>query len=393
MLCSLARMSHDVPTSSRRSHRVEVDRHDGYEVVHEPGLLRRFGALLRRTCGEVRVTVLTDSRLRPLYGAQLAASLHEAGLRSSWVEVAEGERSKTLTTFAQVLSDVRATGLDRRGVLVNFGGGVISDLGGFVASAYLRGVRYANLATSLIAQVDAAVGGKVAVNVPEGKNLVGAFHHPCLVAADAELLRTLGHRDFRSGIAEVVKIAILGSQELFAELQHERHAIVARDAARLTRVAAAATRLKMDLVSQDPYEHDLRRPLNLGHTLGHPIETDFAYEGVRHGEAVAVGIAVATLIANRRGTLANGPADAILRLLDDYDLLGCTGPLEPASILNHLRAVRLVRGGRLHFVLPTAIGAVQITDELGDGELVEGFEAYERLLARRRGGGTVEANA
>ncbi|MCA8976307.1 MAG: 3-dehydroquinate synthase [Planctomycetes bacterium] len=384
----------ETPPRTRISSSLSVSAHreDGYEVVHGPGLLDRFGDLLRATCGQVAVTVLTDGRVHDLYGERMAASLQRVGLPPQWIVVADGERSKTMATFGFVLGELLRFGMDRRSVLVNFGGGVISDLGGFAASAHLRGIRYANFATSMIAQVDASVGGKVAVNVDAGKNLVGAFHHPCLVAADATLLRTLGDRDFKSGIAEVIKIAILSSPDLFAMLQREQAALIARDADALSRIAAEAVRLKMELVAKDPYEQDLRRVLNLGHTLGHPIETDFAYQDVRHGEAVAVGMAIATIVAHRRGLIARADCIAILDLIECYALLGCVGPLEPTAILQHLRCVRLVRAQELHFVLPTAIGAVTITSDVEDGELVRSFELYEQIVGDRRDGKAWEAS-
>lgn len=359
---------------------VTATRRASYRVLHEPGLLARYGAVLREEVGAARLAVLSDVRVHSLFGRALESSLLQAGYSPQWIVVPEGERSKDLRTFEHVLGELQRLGIDRRGVLVNFGGGVVSDLGGYVAASHLRGIRYANFATSLMAQVDASVGGKVAVNSPHGKNLIGAFHHPVHVAADAQLLGMLGDRDFRSGMAEVIKVAILASPELFLMLQRERHGLVRRDAVLLTRVAAEAVRVKMALIAQDPYEEDLRRPLNFGHTLGHPIETDFAYQAVRHGEAVAIGMGVATLLARRAGRCDRDTALAIFGLLGSYDLIGNVGPLSTTTIIDRLREVRLVRGGLLNFVLPEAIGAVHITSELPDSELAAGFEAYEALV-------------
>jgi 3-dehydroquinate synthase len=253
-----------------------------------------------------------------------------------------------------------------------------------VASAYMRGIRYVNLATSLLGQIDACVGGKVAVNLPVGKNLIGAFHHPVHVAGDPDCLATLSERDFRSGIAEGIKVAILDGPALFGFLERERGALRARESEPLTHLVGEATRIKMDWIGRDPYESDLRRPLNLGHTLGHPIETEFGYRDIRHGEAVAIGMGVATCIARERGQIADVDAERIFALLAAYDLLGFDEPIRPDSVLEHMHVVRLIRGRRLHFVLPQGIGRVLITDELEDGDIVRGFERYERVVAERR---------
>ncbi len=373
-----------VDLRSRLDFAVQVSQRCGYEVVHAAGLLDRYGEVLQQAVGSARVVVLTDRRVEALYGARLITSLRAAGFEPATVVVAAGEPSKSWSTAAWVLEQLERHALDRRGVLVAFGGGVISDLGGFVASVYMRGVRYTNLSTSMIGQVDASVGGKVAVNAETAKNLYGAFHHPSHVAADAELLATLGARDLRSGVAEAIKMAILASPALFGALERDVAGLRALHAPSLRAVAFEAARLKMELIAPDPYESDLRRPLNLGHTLGHPIETDFGYQGVRHGEAVGIGIAVASWIAAGRGELTTDDRDRILGLLDRYGLLDSVGPIHPDRVVSHLRTVRLIRGGELHFVLPTGIGSVQIVADLPDEELVLGFEQHARNVAERR---------
>lgn len=363
---------------------VDVARSHSYGVSFEPGLTRRYGERLRRKFGELRIFVLTDTRVRRLHADGLVGSLESAGYRPKMLVVPEGERSKSIDTFARLQRELVSSGCDRHGLIVCLGGGMISDLGGYVASAYMRGIRYANFATSLLAQVDACVGGKVAVNLPAGKNLVGAFHHPVDVAGDPECLSTLSDQDFRSGMAEAIKVAILDSPVFFDFLDAERDAVVARSTAHLTHVVGTATRLKMARISEDPYEDDLRRPLNFGHTLGHPIETEFAYRGMRHGEAVAIGMGVATCIALDQGIIARDAAERIFRLLARYGLLGYSDPIRPDSVIEHMRVVRLIRGKRLHFVLPTHIGGVHITEDVGDREIVLGFERYQSVVAQHR---------
>ncbi len=368
--------------TARTAFTVRVPDERRYEVLFEPGLCARYGTLLREL-DATDLVVLTDKRVYRLYGEPFLASLREAGFEPKLIVIPDGERSKSMETFARLLDRLAELECDRRAVLVNFGGGVISDLGGFVASAYMRGIRYANFATSLLGQVDACVGGKVAVNSRHAKNLIGAFHHPSHAAGDPELLATLSDRDFRSGLAEAIKVAILDGSELFEFLERDREAIRAREPAALTHVVGEGARVKMDMIARDPYEADLRRPLNFGHTIGHPIETEFGYRGIRHGEAVAIGMGVATAIALHRGLIERDDADRILDLLQAYDLLGYDEPIRPDAVVEHVRYVRLIRGKKLHFVLPTRIGAVQITDALENGDLVRGFEHYERIVQER----------
>ena len=375
------------------SFRIRVPADLRYEVLYQPGLLGSYGRICRELMTERpgRLVVLSDDRVHRLYGGALRDSLHGAGLEPCFLKIPAGERSKELATFERLLDDLARVGMDRRGLLVNFGGGVVSDVGGFVASAFMRGIAYANFSTSLIGQLDAAVGGKVAVNSARAKNLIGSFHHPVHVAGDPCLLETLSKRDLRSGIAEAIKVGIIASPELFTMLEDRRSAVLAVDPHELTKVIGLAAEVKMELVSLDPYEEDLRRPLNFGHTLGHPIETEFAYKNVRHGEAVAVGMAVATILARNRNTLDSATAERIFDLLGAYDLIGCTPPIHADAVIQHLRYIKLIRGNHLYFVLPKRIGAVHITDALGNGELLRAFAEYEEICQDRADGEPVNS--
>lgn len=362
---------------------VSVPRTDRYDVVVEPGLVKRYGALLRDELQADDVFVLTERRVQKLYGTELEQSFTAAGLRQQWVTVPEGERAKSLVTFARVLDQLADLGCARRSVIVNFGGGAVSDLGGFVAASFMRGIRYVNLATSLIAQVDAAVGGKVAVNARLAKNLYGAFHHPSHVGADPTLLRTLSERDFRSGMAEAIKVAILDDSGQLAVLLERQHAAArSRDPYALAEIVELAARLKMEWISLDPYERDLRRPLNLGHTIGHPIETEYQYKKIRHGEAVAIGLGVATCLALRKRLIAQDQADRIFALLRRYGLLGFWEPVRAQAVFGHMQIVRRIRGNNLHFVLPTKMGAVHITDDVDRPALAQAFDDYEEVVTR-----------
>ncbi len=356
-----------------------------YDVVYRAGLLGRYGSLLKEALGRRAVAVLPDNRVNKLYGEPLLNSFREAGVEPELIVVPEGETSKSMETFARLLNRLADLKFDRRGVLVNFGGGVITDLGGFVASAYMRGITYVNFGTSLLAQLDSCVGGKVAVNARMAKNMIGAFYHPDHAAGDPALLKTLSFRDFKSGLAEGIKVSIIMSPGLFDLLEKEHDRILRRDPEVMVTVIGMASKLKMDMIAKDPYENDLRRPLNFGHTIGHPIETEFAYKKIRHGEAVGIGMGVATAIARNKGIVSEAIAERIFDLLHTYDLLGFSEPINPDNVVEHVRYVRLIRGNRLHFVLPKKIGEVAITDGISNGDLVKGFEDYEEIVCQRKG--------
>jgi 3-dehydroquinate synthase len=365
--------------------RVRVPGGSDYQVDFRPGLMSEYGQLCRRLVPSPagKVVVLTDQRVNRIYGAALRDCLLAAGVAADYLVVPPGERSKSLACFEHLLDELARLGMDRRGLLVNFGGGIISDLGGFVASAYMRGIAYANLPTTLIGQLDASVGGKVAVNSRHAKNMFGAFHHPTHVAGDPLLLTTISERDFRSGMAEAIKVAIIASPELFRTIEAEGKGLRSGNPTDLTWVIATAAELKMALIEPDPYEKDLRRPLNLGHTLGHPIETEFAYQRIRHGEAVAVGMAVATIMSLRKGVIQGAVAERIFRILEAFDLMGCAPPIHADAVIEHLRFVRLIRGNQLHFVLPEDIGRVRVTEEVSTRELLDAFHEYDEMCEAR----------
>ncbi len=363
---------------------VRIDRKIQYRVQVAPGLLEEYGETLASLLGRREAFILTDKRVGSLYGERLEKSLGRAGIPSRVLSIPGGEESKSLAVYGRLLERLAEMGCARRSLLVNFGGGVVSDLGGFLASSYMRGIDYVNLPTSLLAQVDAAVGGKVGVNTGRAKNLVGAFHHPRHVAADTELLATLPARDFAAGLAEAVKTALIDGEELFGFLEANRRLILERDPLVTADLVFRTSNAKMRLIAKDPFEKDLRRELNLGHTLGHPIETEFRYRGIRHGEAVAVGMGVACLIAAEKGLLDPPLMERIFDLLRDFGLLWEAAPIPPDKVVDRLRYIKLIRGGHLHFVLPAGIGRVVITDRVSEGELIRGLEEYEAEVERRK---------
>jgi 3-dehydroquinate synthase len=269
------------------------------------------------------------------------------------------EASKNLRTVERICRLLVGAGADRRAVIVALGGGVLGDVAGFVAASYARGVSLVHIPTTLVAQVDSAIGGKTGVNLPEGKNLVGAFYQPRLVLADPDLLRTLPAREYRSGIYEVMKYGVIGDPALFRYLEKNFEKLIRRDAAALGWVISRCVRAKARVVSRDERESGLREMLNFGHTVAHALESATAYRKFLHGEAVGWGMIVATLLAVALSELESETAARIIRLVSRVGTLPQVKRIAVKPILRAMRADKKARDGVLRFVLPTGIGRVE----------------------------------
>jgi 3-dehydroquinate synthase len=349
-----------------------AERSDAYTVHVVTGmraLVERLAALV----DGASVAVITDDTVRELYGAPLVRGLRRAGIEPLVRSVPAGEASKSLEQAVALWDWLAGSDLARRDVVVAFGGGVIADLGGWVASGYMRGVPYVNVPTTLLAQVDGALGGKVAVNHPLAKNLLGAFHQPLGVIADVGFLRTTTNRHLRAGLAEAIKKAIIASPDYLAFIERNADAVLARDDAALQRLVVSAAAIKTQLIARDPYEADLRRPLNFGHTIGHPLETATGYGPLLHGEAVAFGMVVESRIAAARGLLDEHALARILELLRRCGLPTSASELpafvDADAVLAAMEKVRLIRAGSLRFVLPVAPGETAIVDDVTEAEV------------------------
>jgi 3-dehydroquinate synthase len=281
----------------------------------------------------------------------------------------DGERSKTLASVARAYDALIRLGVDRGTTVVAIGGGVLGDTAGFAAATLLRGMPLVHVPTTLLAQVDSSVGGKVGVNHALGKNLIGAFHAPRLVVIDPGLLATLPRREFRSGLYEVVKYAAIASADLFGTLEHRLGDIFARDPAVLVPMIAACCRIKAGVVTRDEREQGERRILNFGHTAGHALEAITRYRRFLHGEAVGYGMLVASHVAVARRLFDEGAHDGLARLIAKMGPLPPVGDLSVADALEAMRRDKKVVHGRLHFVLPTRPGEVAIANDVGEDEL------------------------
>jgi 3-dehydroquinate synthase len=323
--------------------------------------------------GHRAVAIVTDETVDRIHGERVAEWLTETGIKVQKMVIPPGEQSKSLPTAVRLLDWLAKTETGRRDMLLALGGGVVIDTVGWVASAYMRGIPYINAPTTLIGQVDAAVGGKVGVDHSTAKNLIGAFYAPHAVVSCVGWLTTLDARQVRSGLAEAIKLAVISSPELFDFIEQHLQSLLALDVSSLRSLVHAASAIKCGLVERDPYEADLRRTLNFGHTVGHAVEKVTGYGPVLHGEAVAYGMAVAIRVAATRGVLAPAAASRIIGILRAAGLPMTPEevPVVPAAddVIAALAKIRQVRGGSLRFVLPTGIGSALIADDVHDDEI------------------------
>ncbi len=345
-----------------------------YDILVGADLLRQAGKMIRRLELGRRLGLVTHPALAETYGyvPAVVSSLREAGHEVSPVIVPPGEESKSLDQVTRLCRELVQAGLDRGSAVLALGGGVIGDLAGFVAATLFRGIAFVNLPTTLLAQVDSSVGGKTGVNLPEGKNLVGAFHQPRLVLTDVLTLRTLPEREFRSGLAEVVKHAMIVDAAFFDSLERQADRILARDPDALQGMVARSCAIKARFVEDDEREGGLRAALNFGHTVGHAIEAALGYGAITHGEAVAHGMVVATALSVRRGLCPEGDARRLRELLGRFGLLDAPLP-PPEALETYMLSDKKARDGVLQFVLTRGVGSVTFAPVFDREELRKGL--------------------
>src|SRR5437660_2710398 len=272
-----------------------------YRIIVESGALDTVGARLAELRVGSRAALVSDAAILRLYGKTVGRSLESAGFVVATVEVPEGEAAKTLAVAARCWDALLAARLDRTSTVLALGGGAVGDVAGFVAATYMRGVNVVQLPTTVLAQVDASIGGKTAIDHPTAKNLIGAFHQPRLVLVDPAVVRSLPEREYRSGVAEIVKHGIVLDADYFAEVERDAAALCARDLPVVERIIGGSCRLKASVVERDERESELRHVLNYGHTIGHALEAATGYTRYAHGEAVSLGIVAEARLARRLG--------------------------------------------------------------------------------------------
>jgi len=355
-----------------------------YTVECERGAVRRAGQLVQALGHTTGVAVLSSPRVWKLWGGSIGKALNGKGaLRPSIVLFPDGETAKTLSTLEGICRRLARERLDRRGLIVAVGGGVVGDVAGFAAATYLRGVRLVHVPTTLVAQVDSAIGGKTGVNLPEGKNLIGAFYQPALVLTDPMLLRTLPLRQYRSGIYEVIKYAILGDRHLFDFLENRMQPLVRQERAALDWVLPRCIAAKGRIVSADERESGTREALNLGHTFGHALEALTRYRRLLHGEAVGWGLIAAARLATAIGWLPATDAVRIERLVRAVGPLPALPRFTPARWTATMLGDKKTRGGRLRFILPRQIGEVRAAENVPEAALADVLKGLGKREQRR----------
>jgi 3-dehydroquinate synthase len=349
-----------------------------YNVTIAPNLLPTLHSRLRKLNPgrPFRPFVITSPEIWALWSKPFLASFKES---PTILFLPSGESHKRMSSVESLAQQLATAGADRDSLLLAFGGGVLGDITGFLAAIYMRGIRYVQIPTTFLAQVDSSIGGKTGVNLVAGKNLIGSFHHPQAVLVDTNLLGTLPPAQLRAGLQESIKAGIIYDAKLFRYMEQNADAILAGDPAALTRVVAASVRVKADVVSQDEKESGLRMILNFGHTIGHAIEAATNYKQLLHGEAVAWGSIAALNVAVPRKTIPQKDADRIAQLILRY------GPLPPFKATAE-KLVALTsrdkknRSGIRSFVLPTAIGKTEIVRDVTEDELLAGTNSMLILM-------------
>jgi len=349
----------DVTTASR-----------AYPITIAEGAIDRAAGLLGDSRIPERRFIVSSPLVWRLHGARLSRALPGA----EPILIPDGERFKQLQTVSRVYEALLRANADRASTIVTFGGGVIGDIAGFAAATYLRGVALVHVPTTLLAQVDSAIGGKVGVNHALGKNLIGSFYQPHAVVIDPSVLATLPRREFRAGLYEVIKYGVTSSATLFDRIARERTAIFAKQSDVLAPIIAESCRIKAAVVAADEREAGPRRMLNFGHTAGHAMEVVTRYRRFRHGEAVAYGMLVAAELAAARGAVADRDRKALAELIAGLGPLPSVADLTVEQMLDAMKHDKKMVAGRLHVVLPTAVGATTIVDDVTEQEMRAALE-------------------
>ena len=336
-----------------------------YRVLLGEGLLKRAGASVRKHLARQTCAIISDSNVAPLFANRVQESLMSIGFQATLITIPAGEKSKTLKQAGAICEQMMAAGLDRQSFIIGLGGGVVGDISGFVAAIYHRGIPHVQIPTTLLAIVDSSIGGKTGVDTRAGKNLIGAFHHPSLVIDDVDVLKTLPRRQFNQGFAEIIKHAIIADPKMFKQLQSWEARSPRRPLA-LQQLICRNIKIKSKIVGKDERDRTGERAvLNFGHSVGHAIERAGNYRKFLHGEALSLGIVAACAVSIKRAGLATGQRDAVIDLLERFDLptrLPKNFPRE--KIFKALKFDKKFEAGKIRFVVTPRIGAASLTTDV-----------------------------
>jgi 3-dehydroquinate synthase len=361
--------------------RVALDERS-YDITIADGAVAQAGETIRAALGDKtrRVAIISNPKIHAFYGRAVEKSLKQSGFATLTHLIGDGERAKSLRTAERAWGFLIANRFERSDAIVALGGGVVGDLAGFVAATFLRGVNYAQIPTTLLAQIDSSVGGKTAVNQALGKNLIGAFHQPRAVVIDPGVLRSLPKRELRAGLYEAVKYGVIRDWELFSLILDNLDSINTLDPELLARVIARSCEIKAEVVTADERESGLRRILNFGHTVGHALEAVTAYRQLKHGEAVGYGMKCASTIAEKVGIIPRADAEAIRLGVNELGRLPRIDDLKTQNVIAAMAHDKKVAQGKLPLILPTTIGSVVVRDDIAPTVI---REAVRELLANR----------
>jgi 3-dehydroquinate synthase len=399
--------------------KIKITEDKEYEVCVKKGILINLGEHLSKTIENKRIIIITNSLVNCLYGVKLLSSLKKGGFNPDLIdliEVPDGEKYKSLSTAKYLYDELLKRKADRTTTLIALGGGVIGDLTGFVAATYMRGLPLVHIPTTLLAQVDSSIGGKVAVDHPLAKNIIGNFYQPMAVYTDPEVLQTLSDKDIKNGIVEAIKIAIIKSPAFFKWLEKNIDQLINKHRDLLCKLVKEAVSLKVDIVLKDPRERGLRKVLNFGHSIGHALEAGAEYRDLSHGEAVALGMLIETKIARNRGICSEEFEKQIKHILSfptsslsskpSYLLSSLSSspsslPSPPSSVLfprkresksifQYIKKIdynqfwetltldKKNSQGKITFILPETLGKVLLIDEINKKEVIEALEEFKK---------------
>jgi 3-dehydroquinate synthase len=387
---------------------VKITEDKEYKICIKKGILINLGELLSKTIENKGIIIITNSLVNCLYGVKLLSFLKRGGFNLNLVdliEIPDGEKYKSLSTAKYLYDELLKRKADRTTTLIALGGGVIGDLTGFVAATYMRGLPLVHIPTTLLAQVDSSIGGKVAVDHPLAKNIIGNFYQPKAVYTDPEVLQTLSDKDIKNGITEAIKIAVIKSPAFFKWLEKNMNQLLKKHKDLLCELVKEAVSLKVDIVLKDPRESGLRKVLNFGHSIGHALEVRAEYQDLSHGEAVALGMLIETKIAHNRGICSEGFEEKIKQILSflrnqeikpegklnvSNSLSSLSFPRKRESIFKYIKNIDYNQfwetltldkknyQGRMTFILPEALGKVSPIDNINKEEVIKALEKLKK---------------
>jgi len=355
--------------------RLNIDLADrSYEILIGRGLLQRTGEWVMAIAKPSCVVIITHPSINRLYGEKLSSGFSRANIPTHFIEVPEGEKSKSLEQAGKIYDHLLEWKCDRQTVLVALGGGVIGDLTGFIAATYVRGVPFIQVPTTLLAQVDSSVGGKTAVNHPHGKNMIGVFYQPKLVVVDLETLKSLPEKEYRAGIAEIIKHGVIEDSRLFNFLERQFQNILSHDSKALEHIIATSCAIKARVVEKDERESHYRMVLNFGHTIGHAIESLTGYSTFIHGEAVAVGMVYAAKLSQLMGYCSGEVVHRILGLIENFGLPTQLPNLKAGDMIQSMYLDKKTAYRKIRFILVKEIGSIEIVDNVAESFIQEALQ-------------------